>query len=271
MPTTSTSARARATPISAVWTCPRHWARRPIFWGTDLFLPGLDGRVYLVDPRTGASKAEPYVPSFEKTKPAGWKNPVRLADDAVILADQGGRIRRLSLIKEPRPRLAIVGEVVDLKSAIDADPVATRQAVIVATVDGKIRALNPQTLDPIGAWTLEAPRALGPSAVSGNAVIIDAAGGVLVFGPEGERMWTAELGDPPPLGPPILKDDALWFLSRDGALQRRGLQDGGGVERVDLDILPVAGLNTDGPDLLIPSAPGTYRRMKAKDEKVADR
>ena len=108
------------------------------------------------------------------------------------------------------------------------------------------------------------------SSLSGNAVIIDAAGGVLAFGPDGQRIWSAELRDPPPLGPPILKDDALWFLSRDGGLEKRSiLADGTKVDRLDLGILPPSGVNTDGPDMLVPSAPGTYRTLQLKGEKVA--
>lgn len=105
--------------------------------------------------------------------------------------------------------------------------------------------------------------------MGGSVVLIDAAGGVMSFGPEGQRSWSVDLRDPPPLGPPILKDDALWFLSRDGTLQRRSMTDGSGMDRVDLGIQPTAGLNTDGPDFLVPTAPGTYRVLDAKGEKVA--
>ncbi len=241
----------------------------PLFWGADLFAPGLDGRVYLVDPRTGQAKAEPYVPPYEKLKPTRWKDPVKLGDDAVILADESGRVRRLAKVTEPRLKLAVVGEVVDLKSPIHADPATTAEAVIVVTADGKIRALAGRDLSSLGAWTLDAPRALGPLGFAGHAVVIDAASNVLAFGPDGQKIWSVDLRDPPPLGPPILKDDALWFLSRDGALQRRSLADGSNVDRVDLGILPSGGLITDGPDVLVPTAPGTYRLLETKVEKVA--
>ena len=241
----------------------------PLFWGDSLFAPGLDGRVYLVDAKTGMAKAEPYVPPFERAKPTKWKNPVKLGEDAVILADESGRVRRLAKVTEPRLKLAVVGEVVDLKSLIVADPATTAEAVIVATVDGKVRALAARDLSAIGAWTLDAPRALGPVGLGGNAVVIDAAGNVLAFGPDGQKLWTAGLKSAPPLGPPLLKDDALWFLSRDGALERRSMTDGSFLDRVDLGVMPTSGMNTDGPDMLVPAAPGTYRTLQVKGEKVA--
>jgi outer membrane protein assembly factor BamB len=241
----------------------------PLFWGDSLFAPGLDGRVYLVDAKTGMAKAEPYVPPFERSKPTKWKNPVKLGEDAVILADESGRIRRLAKVTEPRLKLAVVGEVVDLKSQIVADPATTAEAVIVATVDGKVRALAARDLSPLGAWTLDAPRALGPIGLGENAVVIDAAGNVLAFAPDGQKLWTVGLKSAPPLGPPLLKDDALWFLSRDGALERRSIRDGSFIDRVDLGVLPTSGMNTDGPDMLVPSSPGTYRTLQLKGEKVA--
>ena len=241
----------------------------PLFWGDSLFAPGLDGRVYLVDAKTGMAKAEPYVPPFERAKPTKWKNPVKLGEDAVILADESGRVRRLAKVTEPRLKLAVVGEVVDLKSPIVADPATTAEAVIVATEDGKVRALAARDLSALGAWTLDAPRALGPIGLGGNAVVIDAAGNVLAFGPDGQKLWTVTLKSAPPLGPPLLKDDALWFLSRDGALERRSIRDGSFLDRVDLGVMPTSGMNTDGPDLLVPAAPGTYRTLQIKGEKVA--
>ena len=241
----------------------------PLFWGDDLFAPGLDGRVYLIDPRTGAARAEPYVPPFERTKPTRWKAPVKIGENDVILADESGRVRRLAKVTEPRLKLAVVGEVVDLKSPIEADPATTAEAVVVVTADGKVRALAARDLSSLGAWTLDAPRALGPVGVSGHAVVLDAAGGVLTFGPDGQRIWSVDLRDPPPLGPPVLQNEDLLFLSRDGALQRRALSDGSRTERVDLGVLPAAGLNSDGPDVLVPSAPGTYRVLETGGERVA--
>ncbi len=240
----------------------------PLFWGADLFAPGLDGRVYLVDPRTGAARAEPYLPPFERQKPTRWRAPVKLGDDAVILADDSGKVRRLAKVTEPRLKLAVVGEVVDLKSPILVDPSTTEQAVIVVTDDGKVRSLAGRDLSSLGTWPLDAPRSLGPVGIAGHSIVIDAAGGVIAFGPDGQKVWSIDLRDPPPLSPPIFKDGSLLFLSRDGSLQRRSLADGSREDRVDLGIMPSSGLIGDGPDVLIPSGPGTYRVLGTGGEKA---
>ncbi len=233
----------------------------PVFWGPDLFVPGLDGRAYLVDPKTGAAEAEPYVPTFDAARPTRWRAPVFLAD-AVILADESGKVRRLQRLTEPRLRLDVEGEVVDLKSPLTSDPASTRDAVIVATEDGRARSLSGRDLSSLGAVTLDVPRAYGPVAIGENVYIVDKGGGALAFGPEGDRTWGTDLRDTPPIGPPVVVGDAVWFLSRDGVLQKRSLADGSQVDRLDLGILPSGGLTFIGQDVVVSAAPGTIRMLK---------
>jgi tetratricopeptide (TPR) repeat protein len=234
----------------------------PLFWGSDLLVPGLDGRAYLVDPRTGAPRAEPYVPTFDAAAPTRWLDPVPLGDDAVLLADQSGTLRRLARQTEPRVKLAAIGEPEDLKAALDAPPVATRESVIVSTADGRIRSLSDRDLSALGAWNLEVPRAYGPVALDeGSAAVFDRSGGVLFFSPEGNRAWTTELGDEPPFGPPLLRKESLWILGRDGVLHRRSAADGSPLDRLVLNVHPAGGLSRAGSDLVVAAAPGTVRRV----------
>jgi outer membrane protein assembly factor BamB len=235
----------------------------PLLWGDDLFAPGLDGRAYLIDSATGAPRAEPYVPTFEATKPTRWLDPIFLSGDSVVLADAAGKIRRLARLTEPRLRLAEVGEPVDVMSTIESDPAPTAAAVVVATSDGRVRSLAARDLSSLGAWNLEVPRAYGPVGLDGkNALLVDKGGGTFLFDPEGNRAWAADLGDAPPSGPPIVKADAIWILSQDGALQKRALADGSLLEQVDLLILPSGGLRSIGEDVIVGAAPGTARMLR---------
>ncbi len=116
----------------------------PIAWAGGVLVPGADGRVYLIDPATGQSAADPFVPRFDKDNPSHWTTPVVVADDAVVLADREGRVRRLTRSDKPRPRLVVTGESA-LGQPLDAAPASTGGAVVVATADGKVRALAAQT------------------------------------------------------------------------------------------------------------------------------
>jgi hypothetical protein len=235
----------------------------PVFWGEDLFAPGLDGRAYLIDPATGAPRAEPYVPTFEATKQTRWLAPIFLSSGSVVLADESGKVRRLARLTEPRLRLAEVGEAIDLMSAIETDPAATTGAVVIATSDGRIRSLAARDLSSLGAWNLEVPRAFGPVALGdAHALLVDKGGGIFLFGPEGNRAWVADLGDAPPSGPPVVKDGSIWLLSQDGPLQKRALADGSPIERLDLLVLPSGGLWSAGSEMIVGAAPGTVRLLR---------
>ncbi|GIW88651.1 MAG: hypothetical protein KatS3mg108_2975 [Isosphaeraceae bacterium] len=235
----------------------------PLFWDSDLLVPGLDGRAYLVDPATGAPRAEPYVPTFDASRPTRWLAPSRLPDETLLLASQEGVLRRLKRQTSPRLRLALEGDPEDLKAELDAPPVVTREAILVSTRDGRLRSLSIRDLSALGVWTLEVPRALGPLALAGgHGIVFDKSGGVLFFGPDGGRLWAIELEDEPPVGPALLLGDSLWILSRDGVLHRRAAEDGSVRDRLVLNIHPTGGLWSTGSDLILATGPGTLCRLR---------
>jgi len=231
-------------------------------WGKDLLIPGADGRAYLIDPKTGMSAADPYVPPFDRSRPIRWRAPVALDNDAVALADSESTLRRLAVVRSPRPRLVATAEV-KLDKPLAADPASTGQAVLVATADGRVRSLASRDLGPQGSWPLEAPRLLGPSVVADHAFVADAAGNVVAFAPDGRRLWSARLREGLPAGPPALRDGSAWFLGRDGTAERLALADGSSRGVVKLRCLPTGGPLAAGPGLVAPTGLGTLRLIDA--------
>ncbi|MEO6811986.1 MAG: PQQ-binding-like beta-propeller repeat protein, partial [Isosphaeraceae bacterium] len=238
---------------------PSPLAALPLFWGKELLIPGEDGRVYLIDPRSGLVRAEPFVPPFDRDRPTHWRTPIRLDDETVALADSAGRVRRLTRTSAVTGGRLIASDPVDLGSPLAADPASTGDALVLATVDGKIRVLAGRDLSPSGAYTLDAGRRFGPVGDAGFVFVGDADGRLLAFGPDGKKLWTADLADSLPAGPPAVKDGAAWFLGLDGSLHRLDLNDGSPLERVDLDLLPAGGPLTIGSALALPIARGTLR------------
>lgn len=255
--------RAGSGPFKEV-SLPSPIGAAPIAWGKELLVPGDDGRVYLIDPITGEPRAEPFVPPFDRTKPTHWRAPVRLADGAVVLTDESGRVRRLVRVKEPRPRLTVAAEVT-LGKGLMADPASTGGAVVLVTEDGRVRALAARDLSPAGAWPLEAPLAAPPASVSGRCFLADTAGNVLALGGDGQRLWSARLvvnGKPVVVaGAPAVRGETVWFLSRDGLLVGRSLADGAAVADARLDVPPVGGPIASGDDLAVPVGLGTVRLL----------
>ncbi len=244
---------------------PAPLAADPIFWGDALFVATNDGRAYLLDPRTGESRSEPFAPPFDRDKPTRWLMPALLDGDAVVLADDSGRMRRLVRQDEPRPRIVVAAEV-NLGKEIVADPVALPGAVVAATIDGRIRALALRDLSPQGSWTLEAPLATPPAAVEGKVFIADESGGILALGPDGRRLWSIRLSGPPPFGPPVVRRSTAWFLARDGRLEGRALADGAPAGNVALGVLPAGPpFSLDG-ELVVPVGPGAVAAARLPDD-----
>ena len=242
---------------------PAPLATSVVAMGKDLLIPGLDGRVYLIDPRTGTSAADPYVPPFDRSRPIRWRAPVALAGHAVALADSEATLRRIAVDKSGRPRLAVTAEL-KLDRPLAADPASTGESVLVATTDGKVRSLASRDLGPQGTFALEAPRLLGPVVVAEHGFVCDAAGNVVAFAPDGRRLWSARLRDTIASGPPAILDQSAWFLGRDGSIQRFSILDGSPQSRDALGVLPAGGLLTSGPELVVPSGPGTVRILDPK-------
>ncbi len=235
---------------------------RPLAWGSDLLVPGNDGHVYLIDPLTGGSSAQPFVPPFDRNRPTRWLPPSALGSEAVAIADEGGVVRRLVREREPRPRLVVAAET-SLGSAIVAPPVSTTGAIVVATVDGKVRSLASRDLSPIDSWPLDAALAADPATVEGRGYVTDAHGGVLALGDDGRRLWSARLGEGTMVvGSPAVRGGEVWFLSRDGRLSARVLDDGSKGASHALGILPAGGPVAVGKELAVPVGVGSLRLLK---------
>jgi outer membrane protein assembly factor BamB len=244
---------------------------RPAKLGGELIVPGDDGRVYLIDPLKGEVSAEPLVPPFDRKRPTRWRDPAAAGSEAVILAEETGRVRRLVKITEPRPRLVVQPEIVDLGKEIVAGPVTTggggAGAVVVATSDGRVRALSARDLTALGAWPLAAPLALPPVASAGRCYFADTDGGVLALNEEGQRLWSTRLGEKGavfvPSGAPATRGDLVYFLTRDGMLLGRSTGDGQDRVAHKLSILPARGPIVVGDDLAVPVGLGSIRLLSS--------
>lgn len=233
-------------------------------WGNDLLLAGAEGRVFRIDPSTGAPTAEPYMPAFDRGDPIHWLEPVVCSETVAILAERDGTIRRLSLKSEPRPTLSIDAEV-KLDSTLAAAPAGGANAVLLLTADRRLRALATRDLSPAGLWDLAAPAVFGPIESGGLIFVADADGGLLAFDIDARRLWGISLPDHTlPSGPPAVVGDHVWVAMRSGHLLRLDRATGNLIDDRDLDTLPVDGpLVLDGL-VLLPSAPGTLRSLTSE-------
>ena len=248
-PSTCWSARGRAN--SARSSSPPRSAHLPSSGGGTCSSPAAMAAPTGSIPARASRGPSPSCPTTTATSRPAGSPPRSLDDDAVVLADDTGRVRRLTRPTDPRPRLVVSAEV-NLDKGLRAAPVATGGAVILATGDGQVRALAARDLSPLGAWPLEAPLETPPSSVSDRAFVADARGTVLAIGRDGERLWSIDLKEAV-VGPPAVLGDSVYFLTRAGSLHRRQLADGSPLGRIPLGVSPPAGSGSSAPTSSCPS------------------
>ena len=108
-------------------------------------------------------------------------------------------------------------------------------------------------LSPVGIWPLEAPPLGSPVTAGERCFVFDTAGGILALGADGRRLWSIKL-DAVVAGSPLIQNDLLWLLDREGHLHARSLTDGAARGEVELGILPSGGLLQLGNQTLVPVA-----------------
>ena len=246
---------------SPEWTrvdLPAPLGAMPAAWGLHLLIPGADGRAYLIDPRTGASVADPFVPPFDRSKPVRWLTPRLLDGDAMLLADRDGTLRRVVREGSTRVRLVAATEI-----KLDPPPVgevaSTGAAALVATANGTIRSLAARDLSAQGSWPLNSALAIGPITVGGMGFVVDGVGTVIAFAPDGRKLWDGRIEGTAVVGPPTLRDGSAWFLGTDGATHPLRLADGSAGPPTPLDVLPAGGALAVGEDLVVPTGVGTLQ------------
>ena len=101
-----------------------------------------------------------------------------------------------------------------------------------------------------------------PVAIGDECFVMDRAGGVMVHGRDGKRTWSIKLGSEV-AGIPLIRDQTVWLLTRDGILHVRARSDGAERDRLPLGILPAGSLLVAGSHPLVASARGTVRLLMA--------
>ncbi len=92
------------------------------------------------------------------------------------------------------------------------------------------------------------------------------AGHLLALDRDGRRLWSATVAAGLPSGPPAVLGDALYWLGRDGVLERLSLADGTRLDRTPLDVLPAGGPLAIGNALAVPVAPGSICIQQQADD-----
>jgi outer membrane protein assembly factor BamB len=228
-------------------------------WGDGILVAATDGRAYLLDPITGAPTAEPFLPVFDRARPIRWQSPAVIDQEAVILSDAEGRLRRLAVHEGPPRRLIIEAEI-DLESTLSGHPVAIGTTVLLKVSDRKLRAFAARDLSPAGAWELDSPIIWGPEAVANHAFVGDASGKLHAFSDDARKVWSIPLPEGASLsGTPVVLENQAWLTTTSGHLLRIDLDSGAIGANLSMDTIPIQGPMVIGTAAAIGTAPGTLQ------------
>ncbi|MCY2968480.1 MAG: PQQ-binding-like beta-propeller repeat protein, partial [Planctomycetota bacterium] len=142
-----------------------------------LVLP-LPGRLRLAARNANAAPAQEWTAPVQAGAAPVWKGIAAVNDTSLVALDGTGRLMLVQLRSNPKPHLAEVskwdaGQPVDVPLAIAGD------RAIVATSNGRVFALDTQSLEPVGQFDLPRPAARS-AVVIGSRVLIDSGREVLV-------------------------------------------------------------------------------------------
>lgn len=149
-----------------------------------IYIAGLDGKVVRID-RTKGQVDKNWIVNLG----AGCRGTPLLWKGILYTTDYGGKVMAIDPADPSSAR-----RLLELKSNIDAGPVHTSDHLIIASWDGKVRAVNPT--DSSIAWVFDcgAPVRCTPRVVSGTILVGDRKGKLHALNAEtGKEKWSVQL------------------------------------------------------------------------------
>ncbi|MFW5744313.1 MAG: PQQ-binding-like beta-propeller repeat protein [Spirochaetota bacterium] len=214
---------------------------------TTVYLGLLDGSVAACDVRDGAVRWR---------APAGGVPVGRmiLVDGRLYLATQEGDLVAFDGSDGSRQWRRALG------GGVAAGPTDLGGRIAVATIDGEITifGLEGETFD---GWRIDAAPVL--ASIVGNArrlVVVDGAGAIHAFEPDGTPAWRGSLGSHL-AGDPARIGDGVFAGEASGGLVAVGLRSGEVISRVAFGAAPVREAIVLGDELAWVLADGTVRRV----------
>ncbi|MDO8615166.1 MAG: PQQ-binding-like beta-propeller repeat protein [Dehalococcoidia bacterium] len=166
----------------------------PVVTADTIYFGAYDGNVYALSTQDGSQRWGPFetggpIVSGVAARAAGAAQTI----DRLFVGSEDGRVYAL----DPNNKGAVV-HTFDAGDPVWATPLVTESAVYVATVGGRLFALDPETLDPLWAAPFKADAALltDPVLADKNTVLVGGIGKQLyaVDASDGSEKWSFKAG-----------------------------------------------------------------------------
>ncbi|MHB1037177.1 MAG: outer membrane protein assembly factor BamB family protein [Pirellulales bacterium] len=236
-------------------------ACRPAAMAGGLAVPGLSGRVFLIDPRSGANLCEPFQPRLEPGVQLAWREPAPAGPKEIVVSDGRTKLYRLGVKDQPRPHLAAFAEV-ELPQAIVTPVAIAGQAVYAADGGGVLYVFKLPELLQGQPRTLGSPCVWGPRGVGNCVLLATADERLFCLGADGKLVWQVPLAGGPLAGTPCAVGGNYLLASTRGVVWRVDGKTGKLLAKVDTGRPLGTGPVLMGDRLVVGGRDGTLYEIK---------
>jgi outer membrane protein assembly factor BamB len=201
----------------------------PVLFQGGLLMACTDGRVYLINPATGSSLAQPFQPPLAPGEVVKWQRAAVLPGGAKFaIADNRRRLYTVELKSSPQPHLAQVASA-EVQVEI-VSPLAAVGESLFAVVRGRatdsLATFAAADLAPGAETPLKGRVVFGPAEVGPRAFVASDLGGLFCVDEKGASLWNAPLSKGRPAGAPLAEGGDYVLALDDGRVSRLDGQTG---------------------------------------------
>lgn len=228
----------------------------PVPMAGGLLVPSRLGQVYLLDPRTGGSLADPFQIMLAAGQAIAWRKPAPVDQDSVILSDGVDRLYRLVVKDQPARHVAAAAEAT-LGGPIASDVAVLANFVCAVNENGQLMRFALPDLKPENPMPLEGRAAWGPRRAGQNIFLATDGDQLLCLDASGNLTWKIALAHGPLAGPPLPVGSDFLVAAASGVVSRLEGASGKELAKLETGHLLGAGPVLLGNDLLLVGNDGT--------------
>ncbi len=210
-----------------------------VLYQDGILVPAADGRVYWLSPATKKQLADPFQPPLTSDQSVEWRGIGLSAQKTIVAADSRGNIFQIELLTQPTTHLTAKGET-KLPKRIRSAMAISGKVVCCVDEENTLHTLDAETLATIATVKLSNPASLGPVAAGGHIFVVVGDDEFVCVNAEGQVAWRQPLKGETVTGRPLVKDDAVHFVTTSGLIRALRLADGSELWTLNAEI-PLAG------------------------------
>jgi hypothetical protein len=192
------------------------------------------GQVFLLDPRTGDKRIEPFQVGPENEVPFPRRVPAVTGENEVVLADGGTKLYHLAVREEPNPHLAELAQV-EFSQPIVSPVAVLEELVFAVDAAGVLSVLQLPDLvrQENTEQTLTGRCVWGPERVGAHVLLATDEGRLLCLDGNAKLLWQIELPYGPLAGLPAEVEGHFILAAIGGVVWRVEAASGNELGKID--------------------------------------